>query len=239
MFLLRYYLACGILLRAGLVACAVLALGVVLSASLVFPVLGVKYTPGLQSGEGAFYSISGNYGYIPTQPVSQMKVLSVSGTNVSASFVNFYPDGHISPNFWVDVFSGQRYNRTSTFFFAVASGLLVGDGIFNNWSNVTIAAARAFSCGGVMRPSIGTTIYTSDSTVNIIWDQATGVLCDYSVTGFTNGKGLEIVMLNSTIWSQTAPIDTYTVAAEISALVGLPLVAIVLFVYFRRKRARK
>jgi hypothetical protein len=214
-------------------------LGAVLSASLVFPVLAVKYNPGLQGGEGAFYSLAGNYGYIPTQPVSQMQVLSVSGTNVTASFVNFYPDGHISPNFWVDVFSGQRYNRTSTFFFAVASGLLVGDGIFNNWSNVTIQAARAFACGGVTRPSIGTTIYTSDSTVNIIWDQATGVLCDYSSTGFTNGKVLEITMLNSTIWSHTASTDAFTAAAEISALLGLPLVAIVLFVYVRRRRTRK
>jgi len=211
----------------------------VLSGSLVFPAFGVKYTPGLQAGEGAFYALSGNYGYIPTEPVSEMKVLSVSGTNVSASFVNFFPDGHINPNFWIDIFSGQRYNHTSTFYFTVASGLQKGDAIFNGWSNVTIVAAQPSTCGGVTRPSVGSHFYTPDSTVNIIWDQATGVLCDYSVTGFTNGELLEIQMLNSTIWNQTAPIDTYTVAAEISALVGLPLVAIILFVYFRRKRAGK
>ncbi len=213
-----------------------------MSASLVFPAFGVKYSPGLQAGEGAFYAVSGNYGYIPTEPVSQMKVLSVGGasaTNVTASFVNFYPDGHISPNFWIDIFSGQRYNRTSMFFFAVASGLQRGDAIFNGWSNVTIVAAQPSTCGGVTRPSVGTRIVTSDSQINIIWDQATGVLCDWSNTGFTNGEVLEIQMLNSTIWSQTAPIDTYTVAAEISALVGLPLVAIILFVYFRRRPARK
>ncbi len=148
-------LACRTLRPASVAATAVLILGVLLSTSLVFPAAGVRYTPGLQVGDSAFYSLSGNYGYIPTEPVTQMKVLSVSGTNVSASFVNFYPDGHISPSFWIDVFSGQRYNLTSTFYFAISSGLQRGDHIFDGWSNATVTTEQNFTCGGVSRFTLG------------------------------------------------------------------------------------
>ena len=228
--------------KAGVAICAFLALGVVLSASLVFPALAVRYTPGLVAGESAYYSIIGNYGYIPTIPVTQMKVLSVTGTtNVTASFVNFFPDGHVSPDFWIDVFSGQRYNASSPFYFAVALGLKPGDPIFNGWSNVTISAAQAFMCGGVSRSSVGTH-YTSQygELVYAIWDQSTGVLCSYRSSDLTgSGKTLELDMINSTIWNQPAAVDPFTIGAEISVLFGLPLVAIIFFVYFRRKRSRK
>jgi hypothetical protein len=236
-------LACRTLRPASVAAFAVLILGVLLSTSLVFPAVGVKYYPGLQAGNSAFYSISGNYGYIPTVPVTQMKVLSVSGTNASVSFVNFFPDGHISPNFWIDVFSGQRYNFTSLFFFVVASGLQKGDGIYNGWSNVTIVAADTSICGGVARATVGTQFlfFGTDQQVRLAWDQATGLLCGYSIIDQNgSGKSLGLSMINSTIWSQPATaVDPFTVGAEISALLGLPLVAIILFVYFRRKRAKR
>jgi hypothetical protein len=227
------------LLRVGVAVCTVLALGVVLSASLVFPALGVRYTPGLQAGESAYYSIIGNYGYVPTEPVTQMKVLSVTGTtNVTASFVNFFPDGQISPGFWIDVFTGQRYNASSAFYFAVASGLKQGDPIFNGWSNVTILSAQAFTCGGVSRPTVGTQYSPDGAVVRVIWDQSTGVLCSYALSD-VQGRSLQLNMINSTIWNQPAAVDPFTIGAEVSALFGLPLVAIILFVYFRRKRARK
>jgi hypothetical protein len=238
MFLFRLILACGTLLRNGVAACAALALGVLLFASLVFSVVGVKYTSGLQAGESAFYSISGNYGYIPTVPVTQMRLLSVSGTNVSASFVNFFPDGHISSNFWIDVFTGQRYNVTSAFYFALASGLNHGDPIFNGWSNITILATQSFQCGGVSRPTVGTQYSPDGAVVRAIWDQSTGVLCSYALTDVA-GRTLQLNMINSTMWSQTAAVDPITIGAEVSSLFGLPLVAIILFVYFRRRRARK
>jgi hypothetical protein len=216
-------------------------LGVVLSASLVFPALGVRYTPGLLAGESAYYSIIGNYGYIPTEPVTQMKVLSVTGTtNVTASFVNFFPDGHISPDFWIDVFTGQRYNASSPFYFAVASGLKPGDPIFNNWSNVTILGAQAFTCGGVSRSTVGTEYHPPyGAIVRVIWDQSTGVLCSYSLNEFSSGKMIQLNMINSTIWNPPVAVDPFTIGAEISILFGLPLVAIVMFVYFRRRRAKR
>jgi hypothetical protein len=74
MFLFRFYLALWNLAKGR--GCSMHCFGawssVVLSASLVFPALGVRYTPGLQAGESAYYSIIGNYGYIPTEPVTQM-----------------------------------------------------------------------------------------------------------------------------------------------------------------------
>jgi hypothetical protein len=241
MFLFRLILAGRTLLRARVAACALLALLVALSASLVFPATGVKYIPGLLAGESAYYSIIGNYGYIPTEHVTQMKVLSVTGTtNVTASFVNFFPDGHISPDFWIDVFTGQRYNVTSVFYFAVASGLKPGDPIYNSWSNVTISAAQAFQCGGVSRSSVGTH-YSSQygQLVFAIWDQSTGVLCSYRSSDVA-GRNLELDMINSTIWNPPAlAVDPFTIGAEISVLFGLPLVAIIMFVYFRQRRATR
>lgn len=226
--------------RTSAVDFVLLVLLVALSASLIYPALGVKYNPGLQAGEGAFYAISGNYGYIPTEPVTQMTVLSVSGTVVTASFVNFYPDGHIAPDFWLDVFTGSRYNATSLFFFAVASGLQRGDPIFNGWSNFTVLAAQSFSCGGVSRSSVGTQYSPDGQVVRAIWDQSTGVLCSYSINDLTGtGKTLELDMINSTIWSRPGPFDAYAVGAEISLIFGLPLVAIIVIIYFRRRRARR
>ncbi len=168
-----------------------------------------------------------------------MKVLSVSGTIVSASFVNFYPDGHTSPNFWIDVFSGQRYNLTSTFYFAISSGLKRGDQIFSGWSNATVTTEQNFSCGGVQRYSLGVEFFPAGGIVVIVWDQATGAMCYYRIADNQNGETFTLSMINSTLWNKPTAVDPFTAGAEISALVGLPLVAIIMFAYFRRKRARK
>jgi hypothetical protein len=221
-----------------------LVVGIVLLASLVPPGFSaVRYYPGLKDGETAYYSLSGTYGY--SQPVTQMSVLRVSGTNVTVSFFNFYPDGRLQPNIWIDVFSGQRYNFTSTFFFAIAAGLHLYDGIFNQWSNVTIVREGPTSaCGGGSRLGVGSQFlsFSTGQQISAIWDEATGALCSYGATDFQGGRSLNLNMVNSTIFASPAnpgTVDPYTVAAEISAFLGLPLVAIILFVYFRRKRVRK
>ncbi len=204
-------MTCRTLRPASVASTAVLILGVLLSTSLVYPAVGVRYTPGLLVGDSAFYSLSGNFGYIPTEPVTQMKVLGVTGTNVSVSFVNFYPDGHISPNHQ----------------------------IYNGWSNVTIVSQQSFPCGGVSRTTVGIEFFPPNGNVILIWDQATGALCYYSTSNNQNGERLAVNMINSTLWSKPTVADPFTVGAEISALLGLPLVAIIMFVYFRRRRARK
>ncbi len=214
-------------------------LGVFLSASLVFPAFGVKYTPGLQAGVSAFYSLSGNYGYVLSEPVTQMKVLSVSGTNVSASFSNFFPDGQVSPDFWIDVFSGQSANSSSNFFFAAASGLRFSDPIFNGWS-ITISGEQSLLCGGVSRQVVSAQFSRNGQSVVVIWDQSTGALCRYGAGNNQGARALSVsmTMTNTTLWGPSATVDPFVIA-DIFAVAGLPLVALVVFIYVRRRRTRR
>jgi hypothetical protein len=111
----------------------------------------------------------------------------------------------------MDVFTGQRYNATSAFDFAVASGLKQGDPIFNGWSNVTILSAQAFTCGGVSRPTVGTQYSPPyGAVVRVIWDQSTGVLCSYALSD-VQGRTLQLNMINSTIWNQPAAVDPFAI----------------------------
>jgi hypothetical protein len=217
------------------------ALAIILLGSFAPPVFApaVAYTTPLKPNDSAYYLLTGNYGFIPSQTTTQMKVLRVSGTNISASFVNFFPDGHLSPyGFWIDIFSGQTYNFTSNFYFAVAAGLQRDSPIFNNWINITVAAEQTYACGGSNRALIGIRFTRWGQTVQATYDQATGALCGYNSDDPQRGN-LHLNMINTTLWgsqlNRGAP-DPLTIGAEISAILGLPLVAIIVFVYFRKKR---
>jgi hypothetical protein len=218
-----------------------LVLSITIIGSSVLPGSALSYYTPLKQGDSAYYAISGNYGYIPSEPVTQMTVLGVSGTNVTASFVYFYPDGHIRPTLWIDVFTGQRYNSTSTFFFAITPGLQVHDPIFNTWTNITIVAQNTLTCGGLSRQQVGAQfIVLSGLSISMAWDRATGVLCGYQYND-NQGRTLSLSMLNTTLWGSatTSPLDPFTVGAEISAFLGLPLLAVIMFVYFRRTRRKR
>jgi hypothetical protein len=209
---------------------------VILLGTLVLPGHALNYRPGVKAGDSAYYSVSA--GYTVGQPVSKMTVLGVTGTDVSASFFGFYPDGGLPNGFSVDVFSGQTTNSTSNFFFVIAAGLKTGDPIFNNWNNITVAGQSGITCGGVPRPAVGAQFTRAGQIVRLAWDQATGAMCGY--TSQDNRGVIFVNMMNGTFWAPVStPIDTFAVAAEISSVIGLPLVVIVLFVYFRRRRARK
>ncbi|HEV2119773.1 MAG TPA: hypothetical protein VGS11_06695 [Candidatus Bathyarchaeia archaeon] len=209
----------------------------ILFGTLVLPSYASSYRPGVKVGDSAYYSVTTIPAYPVGQSVTRMSVQSVTGTIVNASFFGFYPDGGVPAGFSIDVFSGQSYNSTSNFFFVIASGLKSGDPIFNNW-NITVAGQSDLSCGGVTRPAVGAQFTRAGQSVRLAWDQATGAMCGY--TGQDNRGALYVNMINSTFWTPVqAPIDTFTVAAEISSVIGLPLVVIVLFVFFRRRRARK
>ena len=226
---------------ASVLTVATLVLGLTILASFIPSGFALTYYTPLKRDDSAYYAISGNFGYIPGQPVTQMKVLSVSGTNVTASFTNFFPDGRIAPNFWIDVFSGQRYNSTSTFFFAVTPGLQVHDPIFNTWGNVTIVAQNTLGCGGYNRPAAGAQfLIFGGPTIRLAWDEATGALCGYSYDD-SQGRSLSLSMLNTTLWGPgaTRALDPFTVGAEISAFLGLPLLAVIMFVYFRGTRRKR
>ena len=68
-----------------------LVLVITIVASLIPPGFALTYYTPLKPGDSAYYSISGNFGYIPGQPVTQMKVLRVSGTNVTRKLHELFP----------------------------------------------------------------------------------------------------------------------------------------------------
>jgi hypothetical protein len=221
----------------SIIACAALALGLLLSATIAPHASAINnYLPGLRAGDSAYYSLSGSYGF--NQSVTKMRVSDVSGTTrVIASFTGFFPDSYTqSEVFWVDVFSGQSYNSTSNFFFAVATGLQSNDPIFEPSSIKITAGPGPLTCGGASRQLVYSQFARSGQSVTIFWDQKTGAMCSYSVI---DGRGtLRLSMVNTTLWSNTPLTDPFTTAAEISAALGAPLVVLIVLVYFRKKRAR-
>lgn len=219
---------------------SLLAIGlvVILFGSIVFPAHAVSFTPGVHKGDSAYYSVrTDSPTYVVGGSVSKMNVLSVAGTNVSASFFSFYPDGGISPNqFSVDVFTGAIYNSSSNFFFVIAANLPGGSPIFDGWT-VTLQGPNTITCGGVPRQAVGAQFFRNLQNVRLAWDQATGAMCGY--TAADNRGTIFVSMINGTFWAPPAPpLDAFAVAAEISSAIGLPLLVIVLFVYFRRRRVR-
>jgi hypothetical protein len=215
---------------------AVLILAILL-ASLVSPGSSfIIYSTGLKPGDTVMYSLSGSYKSNTNN--AQMRVLSVTGTQVTANFTSYPASGFTLGKMWIDIFTGQSSNFTSNLFdFVVASGLKTGDPIFNNWTNITILS-QFDTCGGLSRPTIYTRYGREGQLVQISWDQNTGVMCSYSAMD-PSGRGLGFSLDNTTLWSSPTSLDTFAVAAEVSAALGLPLVVLIVVVYFRKKRARK
>jgi len=200
-----------------------------------------SYQVGVKTGEVAYYELTGSYGFFPSQPETQMTVQSVAGTNITAGFTSFFPDGLLSSNvYWVDVFTGQVRNVSSNMFFAVTPGLQLYDKIFNN-ANLTITSHQAILCGGTVRQVVTAQFSKTSQNVAIGWDQSTGALCRLqSQDQFQPSRYLSMEMKNTTIWGASSnPPDVFAIASDITAFLGLPLVALIVFVYFRRRRARK
>jgi hypothetical protein len=203
-----------------------------------------SYRSGLKLGDSAFYDLSGTYGFSPGKPVTQMSVRAVAVTNITASFSGFYPDGLSSANvYWIDVFTGQIRNASSNLFFAVTPGLLVADPIFNG-QNVKITSQQTTQCGGATRQMVSVQFTRSYQNVAVGWDQSTGALCRLNLSDLNNQvRSLSMSMKNTTLWGPDSgtfdPFSPLVIAANVSAAVGLPLLALVLFVYFRRVRVRR
>lgn len=171
-----------------------------------------------------------------------MTVTSVDVTKVSVNFTDYPSAGFKIGIFWIDVLSGQSNNFTNNLFFAVASGLNAGNQIFDNWANFTVANVQTSTCGGVARSLVfsPTNYLRSGQYFAVAWDQNTGLMCRYSSSDLYGT--LDLRLNNTTLWNSgtTSPVsDPYTTAANITAAVGLPLVALIAFVFFRRRRARR
>lgn len=209
----------------------------ILSAVLVSPTFAVSYSTSLNPGDAVMYSLSGSNRF-GTNNV-QMKVLSVTGTRVTANFTDYPPSAFPAGNMWIDVFAGGSSTPASNLFFTVSSGLRSGDPIFNNWT-ITVLSQQTNICGGQSRPLIYTQFQRQGQLVQAAWDQNSGVICNYSATdqGASSGT-LGFTLVNATMWTSSSPTDVSTIAAEVSAALGLPLVVLILFVYFRKRKARK
>jgi hypothetical protein len=203
-----------------------------------------SYHAGLKTGDSAFYDLSGTYGFSPVQPETQMKVLEIGGTtNITASFSGFYPDGPSSNVYSIDVFSGRARNASSNIFFAVTPGLLIADPIFNT-GTLKITSQQTTQCGGATRQMVSVQFTKYPQNVAVGWDQGTGALCRLTLSDQNNpAKNLAMTMKNTTLWIPDSttpdPFGPFVVAANLTAFLGLPLVALIIFVYFRGTRARK
>jgi hypothetical protein len=210
-------------------------------STVFFPsVSGVKYDPALKTGDSGMYSLFGNYALGTIY--AQIKVVSVAGTNVTLNLTDYPTPGFANGGgvMWVDVFSGQSNNSSSTLFFAVAAGLSLGDAIFNGWT-VRVLGVQPQPCGGQSRQLVGTQ-YTASSgeVVNAAWDQSTGILCNYGGNDQRGGV-LGLALDNTTLWSPVSASaqDELTTAFEITTFLGAPLVVLIVFVYMRRRRRKR
>ena len=207
-------------------------------ASLAVP----SYYAGLKQGDSAYYDLSGSYGFSSSQPVTKMNVLSVFGTNITASFSGFYPDGLASTNqYWEDVSTGQVRNASSNFFFAVTPGLTIYDPIFTSGTNFKVTSVATTQCGGATRQIVSVQFTRAYQSVSVGWDQNTGAVCRLTLTDLNSPRNLSMTMTNTTLWGSGSPdpFASYVIVANVTAALGLPLVALVVFVYFRGSRARK
>ena len=173
-----------------------------------------------------------------------MSVLSVTVTNITASFSGFYPNGLVaSTAYWIDVFSGQIRNASSNLFFAVTPGLLVADPVFNG-QTIKITSQQTTQCGGATRQMVSVQFTRSYQNVAAGWDQGTGALCRLNLNDLNNqARNLSMTMKNTTLWGPDSgtpdPFGPLVIAANVSAAVGLPLLALVIFVYIRKGRVRR
>jgi hypothetical protein len=171
---------------------------------------------------------------------SQMKVLSVTGTRVTVNFQDYPTYGVVLGSMWLDIFSGQTNSSVSSLFFAVGSRLNKGDPIYDG-SSISMTDQRSYNCGtgGQMRPQVYTQFPSSGQSVQISWDQSTGIMCNYQAN-YPNGTiALGFALASSSIWgSSGSNTDPFVFGQGLTGILGLTLLVLVLFVYFRRRRAR-
>jgi len=218
--------------RQSIILLAAFFLEISLFSISISPAFAIIYSTALKPGDVVMYRIFYQNNYYN----SQMKVLSVVGTQVTVNFTDYPAPGVYFGNMWFDVFSGNT-NSTSNVLFAVSPGLNVGDPVFNG-NSTSILAEQPYPCGALSRPQVYTLFSRSDQSVHVSWDRSTGIMCEYEA--YSSGTVILGFRLDSTsLWSSSSSdANGFATATEISAALGLPLVVIVLFVYFRRKRSK-
>jgi hypothetical protein len=217
-----------------------LFLGLSLLLCFVFPTFAVNsYSTALKGGESASYTL-----YYKSYVLgSQMLILGVSGTRVTANFQGYPQFGITIGTIQLDIFSGLTNSSISSLFFAVGSGLNTGDPIFDSYP-VSITAQRSYTCGagGQTRQQVYTRFPSSDQSqsVQISWDQSTGLMCNYQANYVSNNTvALGLILAGTSVWgSSSSALDPFVYGQVLPSLFGLVLVVLVLLVYFRRRKRR-
>lgn len=221
-----------------LLAC--LFLGFSLLSALVFPAFAIgAYSTSLKTGDNASYTL-----YYKSYVLgSQMTILNVGGTKITANFQGYPQFGITLGSMQLDIFSGQTNSSISSLFFAVGSGLSTGDPIFDNYP-VSITAQRSYTCGagGQTRQQVYTRFPSSDQSqsVQISWDQSTGLMCNYQANYVSNNTvALGLILAGTSVWGASGSnLDPFVYGQVLPSLFGLALVVLVVYVYFRRRRTR-
>jgi hypothetical protein len=206
--------------------------------SSVVPAFALSYSTGLIQGDTASYTL-----YHKTDTFgSQLKVLAVSGTKVTVNIQDYPSFGVVLGNMWLDIFSGQTNSSVPSLFFAVGSGLNKGDPVFDG-SSMSMSDQRSYACGagGQTRPQVYTAFQSSGESVQISWDQSTGIMCNYQAN-YSNGTiALGFALVSTSLWGSSGAnpnTDPFVLGGELSGVLGLVLLVLVVFVYFRRKRSK-
>jgi hypothetical protein len=232
----RQWLQRGTLHHQSITLLAALLLGISLFQSSASPALAISYSTGLKPGDTASYTL-----YHKTDTFgSQMKVLSVTGTQVTVNFQDYPSYGVVLGSMWVDIFSGQTNSSVASLFFAVASGLNKGDPIYDG-SSISMTDQRSYNCGagGQMRPQVYAQFPSSGQSVQISWDQSTGIMCNYQAN-YSNGTiALGFALAGTSLWgSSGSNLDPFVFGQELTGILGLSLLVLVMSVYFRKRRIK-
>ena len=206
---------------------------------------GASYTTPLQTGDSALYKVSGSYN--ETVDTTEMRVLSVQFSNLTASFRDHYYDGEeVVDAFWLDLATGRR--NSSNLIFAIGAGLNSGDAVPNfGGPSVTVSREETHDCGGIVRRTNYATynrveIGIGTQTLQFYWEKATGVLCDFYLQD--PGGNLNLKMLSTSIYfpgdGQNAPTDGQpSFSYLVLALIGILIVALFLLVWTRGRARRR
>ena len=214
---------------------AILFLGLFLLSQWAPGVPGIAYSTQLQPMDTVLYKVSGKYS--ENVSTTEMVVLTVQGTNLTASFKDRYYDGDERVDaFWIDLATGQR--NSSNLIFAVGTGLNPGDQIPNGSnSTVLIDHEEMRDCGGASRLT-GYARYQYDTRIGTqilqgYWDKKSGAMCDFSLQD--PGGALSLHMMSTNLWSPDTPWWSALLPWFLLSILAIPLLLIVVVRGGRRR----
>ncbi len=216
------------------------ALVIAVSASLFLTVHGVVYQTVLAPGDSAGFSVKGPFSENVTK--TELLVLSVIGTRLTANFTDTYLDGsQAADTFYLDIATGERNSTVpgASLIFAVGTNLSPGDRLNGNDPYV-VDRQETLDCGGQRRDTVVSSYSSGGLSILSNWDRSTGLLCLFIEDDPTTSDpvDLRLAMTETSLWgaesvflSDVLSVGPFLVVAAI-VLVGL-------FLFYRSRRSRR